>query len=445
MHRYVSEDDARRHMAGLRAVHGLPRRGVNVGKPPHAAVPSEYSDGAVGWTSDAVPLVKDGADWVVMSSERSPLLAHAITDGAVNTLDGGVYVADATARLASGTAVVGTGETTVVASGELVGHVFEIDGAVGCSISNLRIDGRAEERSDAWADWHNHSHGIAVYDGSEHTVSGVAISDTPYDGVYLGTRSSRGEDRPSGITLDRVVVRRARRQGIAIVAGEDVALTECVTAECGPDNRGKPTSGVDIETNPYNRVSHVSAVDCVSERNTGNGFYVLTAGYGSTIQNISVVGGRFSQNGKSGVRVVNVPTSGETVSGVDVSGVEANDNASTGVLLSGIDSASLRSCTTRRNLWFGMLVNAGCSSVEVEDSTSTENGRASIKCEDTSGLTIRRCDMSPAPDVSGTCVPYVNDDNGVRTNEPNTNEAFGYRGGSGAIRPGGAGQPRGRA
>jgi hypothetical protein len=58
---YPSAAIARQQAKAIDVALGNPRRGVNVGRGPHAQVPDVYSPGAVGWTASECDVLVDAS------------------------------------------------------------------------------------------------------------------------------------------------------------------------------------------------------------------------------------------------------------------------------------------------------------------------------------------------------------------------------------------------
>lgn len=118
----------------------------------------------------------------------------------------------------------------------------------------------------------------------------VAIKECWGDGIYLG-----GTDNHN-VTVCSVNVDHVRRNGISIVAADGVTID----ASSFDNTQGTaPQSGIDLEPNAGQRVTHVSVTRSSFSHSGGHGFQVTTAT--GPISSSSFRGNTITQSGDYGV------------------------------------------------------------------------------------------------------------------------------------------------
>lgn len=75
---------ARRQAKAIDVALGNPRRGVNVGRGPHAQVPDAYAPGAVGWTASECDVIVHGTGTALLVMSAAAEATH----GSVAKVDG---------------------------------------------------------------------------------------------------------------------------------------------------------------------------------------------------------------------------------------------------------------------------------------------------------------------------------------------------------------------
>lgn len=108
---------------------------------------------------------------------------------------------------------------------------LRIESSRNVIIRNLSIRGLNPDHR-RWNAGRQHEHGIAIYGGDLIKLQNVVIRDTYGDGVYVGYVSGRIEPS-SRITLGRLNIARAGRNGVAIVGGHYLVVTDSVIAYTG--------------------------------------------------------------------------------------------------------------------------------------------------------------------------------------------------------------------
>lgn len=87
---HASKDGVLEQIKAIDRALGLPRKGVNIGKAPHAPVPDSYSPGAVGWTETECTLLEnDARDVCLILTDAAVALGKldVVVDGKTVKLD----------------------------------------------------------------------------------------------------------------------------------------------------------------------------------------------------------------------------------------------------------------------------------------------------------------------------------------------------------------------
>lgn len=115
--------------------------------------------------------------------------------------------------------------------------------------------------------------GIAVYDSSMVSITGLEISYTGGDGLYL-------ED-VNDTVVSTVNCHHNYRQGLSVASATNLLVADSTFSDT---NGTAPMCGVDLEPDwPFYRLSNISFVRCDFSRNANCGFvmnpYVITSGF----------------------------------------------------------------------------------------------------------------------------------------------------------------------
>jgi len=142
--------------------------------------------------------------------------------------------------------------------------------------------------------------------GSENVVlQAVAINDCWGDGIYIGQGSDRYRRPSEKITIDKVSCENNRRQGVSIVSGEDIYISN---SQFNHTNGASPECGIDLEPNRGCSVVNVRIYNCQVLGNAGSGIQFYGNVKKSTVLNTIV-----ENNGRYGVRMAG--SNGCTVKG----------------------------------------------------------------------------------------------------------------------------------
>ena len=110
-------------------------------------------------------------------------------------------------------------------------------------------------------------HGISLRNCRDFVIENVEIKNTGGDGIYIaGTAKGTFSEN---ITIDRVVSSNNKRQGISIISGKDITITNSVFE----NTIGTlPGSGIDLEPNKkHNRLQNIIFDNCISRNNDHSG------------------------------------------------------------------------------------------------------------------------------------------------------------------------------
>lgn len=120
------------------------------------------------------------------------------------------------------------------------------DSISNASVTGGKIVGDRTTHNGTEGEW---GHGIGIYDSTYVTVTGVTVTNCWGDGVYIGTHNESSlTARSTNITLKAVTTDNNRRNGLSIVAGDDISVEGCLFANT---NGCDPQYGIDIETNHW--------------------------------------------------------------------------------------------------------------------------------------------------------------------------------------------------
>jgi hypothetical protein len=155
-------------------------------------------------------------------------------------------------------------------------------------ISNLTIRG-INPNFRRWSDARQHEHGIAIYGGASIKLINIIVRDTYGDGIYVGYDPGRIPPA-TGITMGPVDIARVGRNGVAIVGGSYLVVTDAKIAYTG-------LHSVDLEPDLAEANIHHVTVKRSSLRSFGQagiwtGYAFAAVGTAGQMRSISVVGNR---------------------------------------------------------------------------------------------------------------------------------------------------------
>ncbi len=162
-------------------------------------------------------------------------------------------------------------------------------------VSHLTINGNHEniDWSDVYAD--GNAHGMRIRAARNSVFTDLEIKNVHTDGILVAT--VLGYDNNSRCLLfDNIVIHHAGRQGVSIVGGEDIQLTNFTVSDIGRDEglQTAPRAAIDLEPEPVSqRLIRNITISHWNIRRVGQG--VIVNGLGSshraeniTIENISL-------------------------------------------------------------------------------------------------------------------------------------------------------------
>lgn len=102
-----------------------------------------------------------------------------------------------------------------------------------------------ESNSSSTHEW---GHGIKIFGSENIKIINLEIYDMIGDGVYI---SSENDKNPTNILIKNITISNCRRQGISIIAGENIKVDNC---EIYSISGTKPQSGIDLESNEKKQI-----------------------------------------------------------------------------------------------------------------------------------------------------------------------------------------------
>lgn len=209
----------------------------------------------------------------------------------------GVYRIDGIVRLdsLSGLKLNGRGSTLKQVATSAAGsnrRAFYILKSRNVSIGNMTILGRNPNVA-SWVSSRQNEPGIWIDGGSGIRIHHVAIKNMYGDGIYIGFKDG-GVTAASGVTLDHVTIYRVGRNGIGIVAGNNIVMRYVKIVDTG-------LHGIDLEpdyasANIHHVTVQYSSIARVGRGNIDSSYSFAAngkAGNMSYIKVLSNVGDRF--------------------------------------------------------------------------------------------------------------------------------------------------------
>lgn len=176
-----------------------------------------------------------------------------------------------------------------------------------------------------------HRHCMAVRGGSNIHLEGFACNSSGGDGFYIGM----GSTSPNQVALVSVSADNNRRQGLSIISGSNVTVTNSTFTKT---NGTDPQCGIDIEPNdPTDVLKNITLSGVQTGGNAGCGMSFSLFALDSTSQPVSINVTKYADTSSAGYGIqaqCNWTTGGGGVSGaVTVNGATIESPASFGAYL----------------------------------------------------------------------------------------------------------------
>lgn len=172
-------------------------------------------------------------------------------------------------------------------------------GISNAAVKGGKIVGDRESHNGTEGEW---GHGIGIYDSQYVTIAGTRIDNCWGDGVYIGTQNQNSlTAKSSNIELISVTTNNNRRNGLSIVAGDDITANGCLFANTNGHN---PQYGIDIETNHWkdgdkSGNENISIVNTTCTGNVNGSIGFVSWCNNVTITNCTMNGPIYNQMGQN--------------------------------------------------------------------------------------------------------------------------------------------------
>lgn len=144
------------------------------------------------------------------------------------------------------------------------------------NVTNINITGKGGIIGDVRTHIGNKGEwgmGILIANSHNISVKDISVSDCWGDCIYIGQSKKEAHDFSSKIVINNVTCRNGRRQGLSLIAGENVLIKNCKFLNTGDSRSTPPAAGIDIEPNSDDAVVKKVIIDnCVFSGNV-NGKY----------------------------------------------------------------------------------------------------------------------------------------------------------------------------
>ncbi len=170
--------------------------------------------------------------------------------------------------------------------------ILQIFNVENVTVTGGQLVGDRASHSGSSGEW---GMGIYILDSASISIENVSIRDCWGDGIYIG-----GDHPSKNVTINSVTSEGNRRQGLSITNAERV---EIVNSEFINTYGTRPAAGIDIEPNDGETAKNISIEDTICSGNEGTGLDIV--GWCERIYGITVSGCTISNNGESGIRIVN--------------------------------------------------------------------------------------------------------------------------------------------
>lgn len=298
-------------------------------------------DGATADTARIQAAMTTGASEVYIPAGTYMVLADS-TIASDRDGDGGVVPSSSQSIFLAADATV-----KAIASSADLGSIFRLQDLSNVRISGGTIDGNLANYSGS-GEW---GMGIGIYGSTDVWISDMLITDCWGDGIFVN-RSAGGT--PARIYVNRVDCEGCRRQGVSIIAVDQMHLADCNFRNTSGT---APQDGLIIEpSNSSDNVTDVTIANCHADNNSGSGFGVnLTSS--SSSGRIVFTGCTAGANTTAGFAVSNAPNADVKVIGC------ASRGDQYGVLVESSSEVAVQDCMVTNATSHGILLQSSPSRV----------------------------------------------------------------------------------
>jgi len=290
-------------------------------------------------------------------------------------------------------------------------------------LSNVRVlGGQIDGNLPNYSGSSEFGFGLSLWGSSNIWVTDVFAKDCWGDGFYIDEGTGSGDS----IHFHGCTAERCRRQGMSIVVGTRISLTNCIFRDTGTLNGTSPESGLDIEPDAGNVVTDVAVVGCLFESNDGPGVNVALSG-DTASGNITITGCVTQNNDHAGYHVSGAANNHVAIVGCSSAG-DGTIAGTAGMLITNSDGVLVSGCTIRESVLHGIRVDAASSFCNITGNYIEDAGESGILVQtanhmNVSDNTVLRSgdaglDMQTLTDsqLTGNLVSSSNQDGGSSAN-----------------------------
>ncbi|WP_409301235.1 right-handed parallel beta-helix repeat-containing protein [Peribacillus sp. SCS-155] len=242
---------------------------------------------------------------------------------------------------------------------------------VAFSGGTLVGDRSAHEGTDG--EW---GHGIQIYGHATNVeISRMTFKNFWGDGIEI---SSRDSNVPDGVKINRITADNNRRQGLSIVAGRNIQVTNSVFKNT---NGTPPSAGIDLERDPpYDkRLENVTITNNVLENNEGYGLAFVYV----DSHTIHASGNKIRNNKEGGVFLGNANKTTVRDNVISGNGSKIKDDATqnfgSGVFLNYSSENTIAGNDIDQNYRYGIHALNGVNDNVFKENKITNNKSEAIK------------------------------------------------------------------
>lgn len=208
-------------------------------------------------------------------------IAAALASGRAVTFRRGMTCLIDQIDVPSGAVMIGNGAIlTLRPRCRAMTSILSLNGVRNVAIGGFVLDGNRGAQESGIVTQDGGFHGIRIIGSESILISDMVVRACYTDGVYVSDDTSfPGSGRgllTHKVQFDRVHCVGNRRQGMSIISGSRITVTDSVFEQTWGT---APAAGVDIEPNSsYQAVTDLSFVRCVFRDNAGHGFVINIKG-----------------------------------------------------------------------------------------------------------------------------------------------------------------------
>jgi parallel beta-helix repeat protein len=250
---------------------------------------------AVKEIADRKRTVANAAWWGFDKTDSTYALQSAISSGAEQVFVpymGTDWIVEPIKLASNQEIIFGTGVVVCAKKGEFKGQnasLFNVDKKTNIKIRGYGATFRMQKEDYTKPGYPKGESrmAISIFDSSNIEITGLNLSDSGGDGIFIGTDARSYYGYCENIAVKDCMCDNNYRQGISITSAKNVLIDNCIFQNT---NGTAPSAGIDLEpSNDTHKLTNIVISNCISQFNAGAGFALYLKHLTSKTEDISVL------------------------------------------------------------------------------------------------------------------------------------------------------------